>query len=612
LPWAALAAECWREKPNARTSAMLALAWAFGLWVGDIQGLYLQGIVCLAIIAGGLLTPPRVAGRGEAALRVLLLWVLLAAPVLGPILATFAGSSRASGLGLLDAQIWSIHPLRLFEVVLGQPYAPDLIGDGGGDMTERYFDGENNSLWAQSVFAGTALVAFAGLALRQRRRRPAVRRYAALGLLGLLLALGRFTPLWGLCFRFVPVFHAFRFPEKWLPLALLGLAMCAGLGVRRGQARWLAAGGAALLVGAGLWGPTLVRFWVDLADAAPQNPVDVDAIRALSSMGEARLIVGALGLLGLALAMRWRWGLWAPVALQLAQAGWVVGGWAHAAAEKPAHWLLPSPLLGAIQDKLQGGPGRYCWEVDQFQLDPPEGAAYWANMEADQVSLAPEFQALWGLSSAVPYTVGMDPQLLALCPQTHACRWPCQAVLGSRFGVTGPNEWKAFGAEHGRVELRSVDRPRLVLHELPVRQWVDVVGLHHAPTASAAREALQAGTTLDVVHDVVEVGPGDDVPRAAGSVTDLRRPRPDTLEATVSLDAPGVVAISEACSARGWAVTLDGDPVPTFRVNLGLCAVRAPAGKHALLARYTPPGWPWAWAPYFLGWALVGLAWRRP
>jgi hypothetical protein len=548
-------------------------------------------------------------GRGEAALRVLLLWVLLAAPVLGPILATFVGSSRAGGLLLESAKSWSMHPLRLVELVVGQPWPHRMLNEPGWGLADRYLGGDGDQLWAESVFAGTALVACALAALW--RRRPPVRRYGLLGLLGLLLALGHHTPLWGLCFRFVPVFHAFRYPEKWLPLALLGLSMCAGLGVgalRRGR-RALDVGAAALL-GAALAWPALSGGLLGLADARPGAPLDEEVLSLVGSEGRARLAVGALVLLGMALAARWRrFGVWVPVGLQWAQGVLVCGGWAHAAAPQPSPWPR-SPFLAPIEARLAGAPGRFCWEVEQFHLAASARAEDWAGMQAEQLSLAPEFQSLAQLSSATPYVVGMDAELLKLCPAAHACQWPCQAVLGSRFGVMGLPEWDRVKS-HPLVEVSRLEAPLVLLAELPtVRQWVDVVGLHHAPTATAAREALQAGTTLDVVHDVVEVGPGDDVPRAAGAVTDLRRPRPDTLEATVSLDAPGVVAISEACSARGWAVTLDGDPVPTFRVNLGLCAVRAPAGKHALLARYTPPGWPWAFIPYVLGLLWTALALR--
>lgn len=57
------------------------------------------------------------------------------------------------------------------------------------------------------------------------------RAMSALALLGLLLALGGYNPLYSLLVKFVPGFNLFRVPARWLALYAFGAAMLVGVGV---------------------------------------------------------------------------------------------------------------------------------------------------------------------------------------------------------------------------------------------------------------------------------------------------------------------------------------------------------------------------------------------
>ncbi|MBN2449490.1 MAG: hypothetical protein JXR77_03825, partial [Lentisphaeria bacterium] len=143
----------------------------------------------------------------------------LAAPQLLPTLFAARQSYRAGGLGLPEASAWSFPPLRLLE------YAwPFFYGHRQefGSALGRFYEG--HTAWAQAVFVGIPPLVGCGLLLTRRRWR---RETVFLGLvlaLGLLLALGRYTPLYGLAYHVVPGFGLFRHPEKyllWVHVALL-------------------------------------------------------------------------------------------------------------------------------------------------------------------------------------------------------------------------------------------------------------------------------------------------------------------------------------------------------------------------------------------------------
>ena len=84
----------------------------------------------------------------------------------------------------------------------------------------------------------TEFVAYVGLAalalavVGAWRGRGRARSFGLLfAVLGLLLALGRWNPLYYLLYLTVPGMDLFRVPARWMMLYTLGMAMLAGLGV---------------------------------------------------------------------------------------------------------------------------------------------------------------------------------------------------------------------------------------------------------------------------------------------------------------------------------------------------------------------------------------------
>jgi len=198
-----------------------AVIWATVFLIGDIQTGYYY--LFIAVLWTAMRTPRF---YRQAFVRLALiggLAALLASIQLGPAWAVFIGSDRSQPLWFHGpALIWSTHPLRLLTVLvspLGQNANPY-------DMSKFFFGGPKwGGLWAESLYLGVPVT---GLALLGAWHRRDLRLLALLGTLALVLALGRYGGLYDIFYRVVPLWSAFRFPEKFMGLFSSAIAMLAG------------------------------------------------------------------------------------------------------------------------------------------------------------------------------------------------------------------------------------------------------------------------------------------------------------------------------------------------------------------------------------------------
>ena len=147
-----------------------------------------------------------------------LLALLLSAAQLLPTLELSQLGIRSSGLSYLDATSFSLKPWQL---------GWTLLPSYGLVSLQTVFDTP-----AYTEFV--AYIGLTGLLLAGygawRGRGPA-RTFGLLMVgLGLLLALGRWNPLYFVLHQVVPGFDLFRVPARWLMLYTLGAAVLAGLG----------------------------------------------------------------------------------------------------------------------------------------------------------------------------------------------------------------------------------------------------------------------------------------------------------------------------------------------------------------------------------------------
>src|SRR3989454_11394451 len=138
-------------------------------------------------------------------------------------------------------------------------------------MASTFFNSEFHSFLADSLYLGVPVM---GLALLGAWGRRDLRVLVLLGSLALLLALGRYGGLYEIFYKVVPLWSAFRYPEKMMGVVSFTVAMLAGAGVDALRMRqtpwapWLAA--AVLFAGAGLGLRTeAVATWTATSFGAP-------------------------------------------------------------------------------------------------------------------------------------------------------------------------------------------------------------------------------------------------------------------------------------------------------------------------------------------------------
>lgn len=207
----------WREAfpPAAAVGVLFALQ----LLAGHTQTAFISGVaVALWLLVhllqgGGGADRPRALRRMGVVLGVgAVLAFLLAAAQLLPTLELTAQSSRQSGLPLNEVLSFSWNPLH---------------------MTRALLPAYGQALFTEYVaFLPLAALALAVVGAWAWRNNPAVAAWVILIGVMLLLALGRFTPIYYLLGR-LPGFDLFRAPARWLAVVSLGIALLAGYGWER-------------------------------------------------------------------------------------------------------------------------------------------------------------------------------------------------------------------------------------------------------------------------------------------------------------------------------------------------------------------------------------------
>src|SRR5260370_18089726 len=158
---------------------------------------------------------------------------LMGSVQLGPAWAYFVSSERAHPMLFLEQALhWSTHPLRLVTILaspVGEHADPAVMG--------RIFSWGTNHLtpWAESLYLAWPVT---GLAVLRAWHRRDLRVLTLLGSLALFLALGRYGGLYEIIYKMVPLWSAFRYPEKLMGVASFAAAVLAGAGgdtLRAGQ-----------------------------------------------------------------------------------------------------------------------------------------------------------------------------------------------------------------------------------------------------------------------------------------------------------------------------------------------------------------------------------------
>lgn len=157
-----------------------------------------------------------------------LIAVGLAAAQIVPTLEMLPLSARGSGLDFKTASEWSMNPRDLMNTLVpnlfGYPFTIDVSNYWG----EAYH--ESTTGYLASFFLGSVTLLLSSLSLFSTRTKLRTVMMAFFGV-SIILALGKFTPVYPWLYEHVPLFNMGRYPSKFFLLTSLIVSVLAALGL---------------------------------------------------------------------------------------------------------------------------------------------------------------------------------------------------------------------------------------------------------------------------------------------------------------------------------------------------------------------------------------------
>jgi hypothetical protein len=436
--------------------------------------------------------------------------------------------------------------------------------------------------------------------------KPVARRFSISMLaVALVLAMGRYTPLFRFLFNYVPGFNAFRGMDKFLWLAALFLAALAGIGMdemlrRRTAPRWLAAGVALLGVVLCLLAflPLHLDWWARVVRSIPATGADTlmfsdffdPAFIALSgSHAVHSLLWGGLtlflaaSLLELARARR-NLACLGVLLLALIELG-------AFAVTSLVTFQPDAPYSPVVTKFLAQHPGDY--RILHFNPNASLTTGT-LNVESDDPSGLLRYQRFLDFAEGIDFDTapyGMAAQAY----DTNALK-----MLRCRYWFPfDESSYSEFAG--GLPHLLLVDRFRVMTnyHEI---------------------FSTLTNANFDMTKEVILESPPNPLPQPAAQsgIVTLLKSSTDWLEIEAATAAPALLLITDSY-ARGWrALPLPGSAQARYQVMPANCCLRViplEAGHHLLRVEYSPSGFRVgkvvsivALAVFFL---LTGLAVRK-
>ncbi|HEY7066753.1 MAG TPA: YfhO family protein [Chloroflexota bacterium] len=610
LPLLLLAADCVVVRRSLASWGLLAGAVTLSLTVGLYQPWY----IAMLAVAGYLVAMPgtlrdrlwRLVALGAAGVVA----VGLAAPQLLPAYELIQWTARSGRLPWEFATDASLPPWHLPGLAL-----PELFGSGAG----TYWPGPWWHWHERTAYVGLLPLVLLPLGLA-RPRVPWVRYCAVLALVGLVLALGRYTPVYGWLYDWVPGYGSFRDPARHLVLSALAVALLAGRGVDRLAAGRGRLGVMAALLGIVVTGALVAVVAVQAADRGA--PAVVPLLRDWGLWGqsasppnrsETEMGAAVLLLVGRACSL-------AVVAAAIAMIVVLLG-------RRCAPGWRAALLVGAVFVDLSLFSWRYLQEplpiVPGLPFGAPE-AQFAAFFGEDNVARLRQQGGLWrvavlgkgstvagnaGYILGVPLAIGLDPLLprryAELVAQIDGVPLDAFAHVAVFLDNRPSALWPLLNARY-----RLVPRPGAVGADLPAgfdleerpealpRAFVAAT-VRLAPSADASLAAL-ADPSFDPARVVVlEAGLDDPAGALAGLAQDASSPATrvevqhyEPGDVTVAADAPagGALVLLEAWHP-GWQALVDGEDARVYPADHAFMGVALPPGSHQVRFRFRSLWW---------------------
>ncbi|MBI2372771.1 MAG: hypothetical protein HYV07_02100 [Deltaproteobacteria bacterium] len=576
---------------------------------GDFQAAYFYGISSVPII----LSAPRarifrsfilVGGVGFLGLGA-------AGVQLAPSLEIVPYLERSRGLAWEEASMWSLHPLRLADLFVG-----DITQTGPVSRTDQALNllghrGYVPWLLGASLGPGYLLLCMFAVALAPPERRGRVRLVAAAAVTLLLIGMGRFGGLYRVMFELVPGWASFRYPEKIVPYAGLPLGLLAAHGAvfaAQGGRRPFEVGAVlgALYLAAGVAcvaAPEAVRAMV-LSIASPSPAV------ASSAPAAAATFVARLGP-GLLMGTAWI-SLFLLLAL-LGQRGRSVAGPATVAAMMlqlmslnsaaqsrclgPRAGLNVPAALVSVLDRVAGPrPGTYRTasafsEPGMLGLTGDD-ATFLSKHNWNRQALLPLTGAIDRVESSNCYMPALFDRYVDLSgnhEENWARRWA--PLYNGQYLVTDPKLIQTLPTAIVEEVVRSAQTHMILARRRDALPRAFLARPRWETSRELALRALSTPSVQRGEEVVIEGRPTAALEKTETSTLGLGRARvvrylPERVEVAVDSTQPAFLVLNDL-NYPGWKASIDGVDTPIFQANYLVRGVEVPAGRH--LAVFTFP-----------------------
>ncbi len=231
MPWVYFAAHRLLERPGLHAALWLGLFAGLQLLANGLGFLVFTIYPVGVLLAIGLVVRARADGRDAARLLGFIavsgaVALGLAAVIVLPFVQSLGWSIRAGGLDFTGASKISLLPAALL-----MAFSPDAVGTGPDNTYWLDQFSLHYGYWHEfALYVGLLPLLAAGAACLYRRGVPQARFYAWLAAVGLVLAFGKYTPIYGVLFH-LPGLSLVRVPARWLLVCMLGMAVLTGPGV---------------------------------------------------------------------------------------------------------------------------------------------------------------------------------------------------------------------------------------------------------------------------------------------------------------------------------------------------------------------------------------------
>lgn len=542
---------------------------------------------------------------------------LLALPQLAATAELVAFGDRRGGVDAAFAAIGSLPPEELVQFVW-----PGFFGvDRPADVSILYhhragdFVGRGVSWWEDTAYLGVIPWALALLA-----RGGGTRRWASLGAVGLLLALGAHTPLYPL-FRLLPGMDYLRFPVRGLILVTLAVSQLAGIGLdtllvgawtrpERLRRPAIVVGALAALAGGGLLvghfallaaSPAVTALLAQRVRVDPLDTLSPDeraagfVARVLSSTDPAQIDVwwpvAALALLAVAMWGASR-GRWSPAALALLSAAGIAVDLApfarHVAPPSPTAEITQRPAASTAQ---MGVPGPYRTTTVPRRLP----TAQLSDALAANVGL------WWGAEDVIvpsPLRMSRNERYLEAAGLDLGLTTDADALAKLRdrralLDLSGVR-WLLSPEDPALDGFHEVPLPGTRAGEPPIRLWENERAFPRAflagcTTPPVDSDALSTLLTIDDLRNTVVVeGAQLDLcdPTPAGEVH-IERYAPGRYTLVVDAQRDAFLVLTESWYP-GWAAWIGEDAVDIYRADEIFQGFIVPKGRHTVVIAYAP------------------------